>query len=331
MNNKERIKKLLRYAEEPYIYLDEMTVHILSVENCIKFMALLKDFYSDWSKQSNIVHLPKKQVFEASPYKGDHRVMPCTINYKNKITKAVKVIGTNEENSIIKDKISVGKSLLIHPEDNHIHAIFDACALSSFRTAAISVLAYKSINKQSSSIGIVGLGRIGFYTALILHKWLGVNHFYGFEVNDSQKNNFLELATIYMPEVCIEFDEIGKAEELCESLFVCTDSKKALLNRSNAKNIRFISSVGADANNLSEIDSSLINDRKIVTDFKHSMMLGDLQLWSSNNLIDENDVLELNQYIPKPDQKTLFISTGIAVQDALLSQFLYDIYQDQNS
>lgn len=159
-------------------------------------MEYLKKFYLSWSINETLVDLPKKQVFQSQQYRGDFRIMPCVINDPYNI-KSVKIIGTNEENKLIKDEISVGKSFLVHSYDNHIYAMFDVCALSSFRTAAISALAYSLLyNTSTKKVGLIGIGRIGFYTALILHKWLGVDNFYCDDISEKNKENVLALNAI---------------------------------------------------------------------------------------------------------------------------------------
>lgn len=321
------IKELLRLEDEEYIHFNELQIHDVLVDNVLEFMEYFKQFYVHWSEDKALVTLPKKQVFESKQNRGDFRVMPCIINDTYGI-KSVKIIGTNEENHVINDKISVGKSFLIHPHDNYIHAMFDVCVLSSFRTAAIAILAYHLVDQHTiSKIGIIGTGRIGFYTVLILCRWLGVNQFYCYDISEKSKENFLKLVELYMPGIQIDFTTIEDMGEVCDSVFVATDAEEAILDTDNSSNIRFISSVGADADNLSELDARVIEGRHILTDSYHSMMLGDLKRWKEKHIIDEKDVLELTGVLDRPNikkEKILFISTGIAVQDALVSQFIYD-------
>ena len=321
------IKELLRLEDEEYIHFNEVQIHDVLVENTSEFMEYLKQFYHQWEKNSTLVELPKKQIFESAYAHGDFRVMPCIINADYRI-KSVKIIGTNEENSIIKDKICVGKSFLIHPYDNYIYAMFDVCVLSSFRTAAISVLAYALLKHSAEAkIGIIGSGRIGFYTTLILHKWLGIDRFHINDISEKNKMHFLTLAEKYMPNATMHFINTKQMGTTCNSVFVATDSSTSILNKENAQNITFISSVGADANNLSEIDADLIDGRSIVTDSHHSMMIGDLKTWEKENIITKDTVVELPtllHHTMELEEKILFISTGIATQDALISQFIYD-------
>ena len=112
------IQDLLRLEDEKHIHFNELQIHDVLVENISEFMEQLKEFYQDWSNSNTLVNLPKKQIFQSKYSRGDFRVMPCIIN-ENYNIKSVKIIGTNEENRVIKDKICVGKSFLIHPYDNY--------------------------------------------------------------------------------------------------------------------------------------------------------------------------------------------------------------------
>lgn len=54
------------------------------------------------------------------------------------------------------------KSLYVDWYDNYTYAILDACVLSSFRTATISLLSFFLVfDKKKYSLGLLGLGRVG--------------------------------------------------------------------------------------------------------------------------------------------------------------------------
>lgn len=138
----EQIKTLLRLHDEPCQYISEMQAHAVLMRHSGEFFERLEALYRDWGAGALTVDLPVKQVFNRAGVAGDFRVMPCTIDAL--ALNAVKVIGTNEEQRHIRDKICVGKAMLIDPDDHHVFALFDVCALSSFRTAAIACLAYRA-------------------------------------------------------------------------------------------------------------------------------------------------------------------------------------------
>ena len=217
--------------------------------------------------------------------------------------------------------------LLIDWYDNYVYATIDACVLSSFRTAAISLLAYSLVYNKNDSIGLLGLGRIGFYAAIILHRWLGVNEIKCYDSNSIISEKFEKLIAFYAPNLSINILNSEDIISKSTSLFLATDSENSILNSKNSLHLKFVSSVGTDANNLSELDETLIDNFEIITDSVHSMLLGDMKTWKEKGLLLEENVTELKDIMNSSistEKNTLFISTGIAVQDALIGQFIVD-------
>lgn len=55
------------------------------------------------------------------------------------------------------------------------------------------------------------------------------------------------------------------------------------------------------------------------------MLLGDMKCWGEKELLSHNDLTLLKDIIcskVKLEEKILFVSTGIALQDALIAQFI---------
>ncbi|MCF6310508.1 MAG: hypothetical protein L3J19_08590 [Sulfurimonas sp.] len=323
--NTDELKLLLRLQDEPCIFISDIEAHDILMENSTEFMNELRSLYIDWGKGNKWVSIPKKKVIKTPSLAGDFRVMPCITDFSGGI-KAVKVIGTNEENRTIKDKISVGKMLLLDWYDNYTYAILDACVLSSFRTAAISLLSFSIVyDKTNDSLGLLGLGRVGFYSAVLLHRWLGITHINCYDNNPEISKKFKKLISYYAPELTINMLNKESVIKDSTSLFLATDSEIALLEEKNSSHLKFISSVGADADNLSELDESIINNRKIITDSIQSMLLGDMKIWSDKKLLSREDVVELKDiinYENRLNEHILFISTGVALQDAIIGQFI---------
>jgi ornithine cyclodeaminase/alanine dehydrogenase-like protein (mu-crystallin family) len=313
---------LLRLAPEPCIHFSEHQVHETLFTHAREFMDRLHTFYRDWQDETEI-DLPVKQVFSQPQLAGDFRVMPCTIA-KRKL-KMVKIIGTNEAQKTVIDKICVGKAALIDYYDNHIYALFDVCALSSFRTAAISCLAFQIGRKNHLPTGLIGSGRIGFYTAYLLHHWCHVDQLHVHDPCPENRQRFAQLCHHYLPNLAINQCSKDTLLDHCSALFLATTADTAICNRNNSGHLQFISSVGADADNLSEIDASLLTTHQLVTDSVQSACLGDMSRWNNDGLLAQN-LTELRTLHNMPlleTQKILFISTGVAVQDALTCQFIY--------
>ena len=313
---------LLRLAPEPCVHFSEQLVHEILCTHAREFMDRLNAFYHDWQDETEI-DLPVKQVFSQPQLAGDFRVMPCTIA-KRKL-KMVKIIGTNEARKTVVDKICVGKAALIDYYDNHIYALFDVCALSSFRTAAISCLAFQLGRKNHLTTGLIGCGRIGFYTAYLLHHWCHIDRLYVHDPSAENFQRFAQLCRHYLPELAVDQCTKDALLEHSSALFLATTADTAICNRNNSSHLQFISSVGADADNLSEIDASLLTTHQLVTDSVQSACLGDMSRWKNDGLLTQN-LTELRTLHSMPlldAQQILFISTGVAVQDALACQFIY--------
>ena len=331
-DNVNEIRHLLRLQDEPYTVVTDLQAHTLLMANTPEFMNQLKKVYREWVNNEKWVISPEKKIIKTPGINGDFRVMPCITDLGGRI-KAVKVIGTNEENKTIKDKISVGKMLLLDWHDNYVYAMLDACVLSSYRTAAISLLAFSLLTKHGQeNPGIIGMGRIGFYTAYILHHWLGIKTINCYDTNPQIIKKFQRLVSLYAPALQVHIMTNKTVIKQSTSIFLATDSETAILNAESSQHINFISSVGADADNLSELHESIIIGRKVVTDSIQSMLLGDMKVWHNKSLLLKEDVLELKDIIAtsdrsqnhRPQSNSLFISTGVALQDAIISEFLVD-------
>jgi len=325
-------KDLLRLHDEPCQYYNELQIHNELMRSGTKLMDYLEQVYESWSKNDKMVHQPDKQVFEIEGIRGDFRVMPCIFQpAENLPVKVVKVIGTNEEETVVKDKISVGKALLLNPKDNFVEAIMDVAALSSFRTASISTLAFKRLMgfkpEQKNIIGIVGAGRVGFYTAFILNQWLGVKNVMVTDINQNNIERFLSAKKHWASLLNVQVCSLKDISLSCDSIFLCTTSFSPILSAATVNGAKYISSVGADADNLSELDSCLIPGRQIIVDTMQGFHFGDLKRWKAKNLVNKKNVVEFRKIFNSsklPLKNVLFISTGAAIQDAITCHFIHE-------
>lgn len=319
-------KELLRLGNEPCKHISEIDIHDILMHNCCEFMHELAEFYHQWPDATDgntPIQLPVKQIFKQVGHAGDFRVMPCVIDSMQ--LKMVKIIGTNEEQHSVKDKICVGKAALIDYRDNYIYALFDVCALSSFRTAAIACLAYSIANLRLTDFTLVGCGRIGFYTAALLHRWLKINTIRIYDCDAKNLQRFHSLCSRYLPNLKLTSIDNHIQATATEAIFLSTTAAVPICNATNCKDVSFISSVGADADNLSELDSNLLHTHRLVTDSIQSICLGDMQRWKLSGQLQPHMITELKdaiQRLPK-NKKMMFISTGVALQDALACRFIY--------
>jgi ornithine cyclodeaminase/alanine dehydrogenase-like protein (mu-crystallin family) len=99
------------------------------------------------------IELPPKQLFCDEDPASDFRIMPCIIKGKTNTRKTVKIVGTNIRQQLAPDQITVGKAFNMHPQENFISHIFDACILSSARTGICATLAAYRVSFHCASDG----------------------------------------------------------------------------------------------------------------------------------------------------------------------------------
>jgi ornithine cyclodeaminase/alanine dehydrogenase-like protein (mu-crystallin family) len=159
---------VLRVHAEPCSYVDEPTVHELLTAAPAEYLAHVGRWLTLLAEGRATVEIPAKWIWTdtVEPDGGDFRVMPCVVRDSARIVKTVKVVGTNRRQREIPDQITVGKAFHLHPRENFITHVFEACLLSSARTGLCGALALSRLAPIRKRITIVGAGRVGYYAAL---------------------------------------------------------------------------------------------------------------------------------------------------------------------
>ena len=160
------LKEILRPAPEPVRLVDDALAHSILLADPAAYLAFLERELRDIASGDTALTLPPKAVFDDGPGKGDFRVMPCVTRGANRLVKTVKVVGTNLVQHDVPDQVTVGKAMLLHPEENYVTHLFDANALSSIRTGACVALAIRLLATRRRHLLFVGAGRVGFYGAV---------------------------------------------------------------------------------------------------------------------------------------------------------------------
>lgn len=324
------LEKLLRLQKEPCIFVNDIEEHHLLMEHREDYFKHFEEGFRFWAANPDKVMITPKQIYTSPEIKGDFRVMPCQIHVDEGSINTVKLVGTDEEERVVKDKISVGKAFIFHPTDNYIMGIFDACILSSIRTGACAALGFKYLGGNAKRVGIIGCGRVGYYSAEFISMFPSVETLVCYDTNPLNLECFKELVSVrgIKCEYPMTIDEVKRSSD---ALVLSTYSPVSLISGADLKsnNIQFISSSGADADNLSELDptvSEVIS--KVYVDTEHSLKVADLKRWKAQGLIRTEDVIELKEIIGgrhKPDMTKirLFVTTGFAFLDCLTLDYMY--------
>lgn len=317
------LEQILRVTPEPCEHFSDWHIHQRLVLDAPGFISYTLSAFAALADGSASVEMPPKQVFSDPISGGDFRVMPCVYREGNNIRKTVKLVGTNLAGRKVVDQITVGQAFLIDATDNFLSHSFDACLLSSARTGVCAALAVKLLGSRRTRIGIVGCGRVGYYSALYIHALGGVEQIIVEDVHPERARSLSNYFDAVLPDVSVVTGNPTETESL-DVLVYATDSREALY-QPGEKPVELVISLGADANDQSEIHSVCADQYDLFLDWPDTASYGDLRDWMARGLIKKEDFSDLVSVLRSgvvPGKPRLFVSTGIALLDNITIGYL---------
>lgn len=308
----------LRIHPEPHVVVDEATVHRLIDADPTRYLNEVRARLKAIATGEATVEMPPKRIFDDPVGPGDFRVMPCVVRHGGQADKIVKVVGTNIGGVIVPDQVTVGKALRLHPVENFVTHVFEACLLSSARTGASLALAIEALRPASDDIALVGCGRVAYYTARLLAREGRRLHLADLRPEHAQQmaDDLAEAGTpgrITVTEAPYEYDAIVLA----------TTSQVPILHPGDTT-ARLVVSCGADTDNQRELGEEWAVAADLYVDTRDSTHVGDLLAWSQSGITPEihGDLLDLVRAPIHAGARTVFISTGMALMDNVTIAYL---------
>lgn len=321
----EPLKRLLRVHPEPYEYINEETVHAVLTSDRPGYVGFLDERVADIGAGRAAVELPPKAIFAEGPDQGDFRLMPCVVRRTGKAVKTVKLVGTNTTQREVPDQITVGRAFRLHPSENYVTHVFEACLLSSARTGACAAIAAMRLAPRRERVTIVGAGRVGFYAALYLATLEGVEEIL---ILDAWPDRARAMAGHLTGELRCAVDGGGAATQLVDTdvLVLATTSRRPICAVGDVK-AALIVSVGADTFGQRELDGSWAGAGEVYVDTLDSVRVGDLRAWLDDGQIDAGGLVELIRLsdgagVREDGRVRIFISTGSALLDNLTIDYI---------
>lgn len=316
----------LRVGEEPCRHYTEVEVHAALTADPAGYFAFAKQIISALAAGRAEVTAPPKQVFVDPRTGGDFRVMPCELRLGSRVMKTVKVIGTNTVQRKVPDQITVGKVLVLDPEENYVSAVFDACLLSSARTGLCAALAIDVLARGRQRLVVIGSGRVGYYAALYAITACGVGQV---SFCDSVPGRAEDMAKWFggaFPGVQSDARTPG-AITAADVVILATTSAVPVASPP-CWGANLVISLGADTDTQAELDPAWARYADLYCDSLDSLRFGDLRAWSEAGQIDAASVTglleSLRQPPPASERPRVFVSTGHALFDNLTACYLLE-------
>ncbi|MDY6933997.1 MAG: ornithine cyclodeaminase family protein [Spirochaetota bacterium] len=262
--------------------------------------------------------------------KGDMRCMPVHIpSMKIAGVKNVTVHPNNKDMPVVMATIT-----LIDPDTGYPLAIMDGTHITKMRTGAAGGIAAKYLSREDSEIAtFIGTGdqaRTQLKALLIARP--RISKIIAYDVSKDSMKDFAQMVNNEYgldAEYTLSVDEAaGKADIITTTTPVRTPIVKAEHIRKGVH----INAIGADARGKQELDFEVLTQSRIIIDnWEQSSHSGEINVAVSKEVITQKDIYgDIGEIVTgqKPgressDQKTIFDSTGLAIQDITAAFEIY--------
>jgi alanine dehydrogenase len=282
------------------------------------------------------VQMPAKIYIFFKKYNGDLRTMP---SYLEKLDiSAVKIVNVHPDNRTKYNFPTVmAVIVLIDPKNGAPLAIMSGTTVTDMRTGASGGVAAKYLaRKDSKIVGLVGAGvqaRTQLMALLEVYKKLEEVKVWS-RSNETKQRFVAETEHAY-GHLCkiISVDTIKEAVEGADIVVTTTLSRQPLVMNDMVSSGTHFNCIGADAPGKEELDPAILKRAKIVVDdWEQASHSGEINVPLSQGIITKKDVwAEIGELAAglksgreRRDEITIFMSTGLAVQDAVTAKIAYD-------
>jgi alanine dehydrogenase len=257
--------------------------------------------------------------------KGDFRAMPAALPG----SAGMKWVNAHPQNRT--NNLPSVMAILIYndPETGYPLAIMDATGITASRTGAAAAIASKYLARTDTrTLGIIGAGSQA-YTQILAHiEIFGLDRINVYDLSEAAVDNLKNS----LPDVPIKSTSIEKAVH-SDILCTLTPSRQPVVKREWILPGTHINAVGADAEGKQELESSVLNEAKVVVDDIRQAASGgeiNVPIREGSYSIDKVHGVLAELVLGKKkgrisrEEITIFDSTGIAIEDIAVAGFLYD-------
>jgi len=282
------------------------------------------------------VQMPSKPYLFFEKFNGDLRVMP---SYLERIeVSAVKVVNSHPNNPSIYGLPTVMATIIfIDPKNGAPLAIMSGSCITAMRTGAAGGIAAKYLARRDSKvIGLIGAGtqaRTQLVALLSVYGKLEEVRVCD-KAKDVRDKFIAEMKPKYSHQCrLLPAESVKQAVEGADIAVTVTPSKSPLVMNEWVKPGAHFTCIGADAPSKEELDPKILTRAKIVVDdLEQALHCGEIGVPLAKGLIKRDDIWgDLCEIVAglkagrvSQNEITAFISTGMAIQDAVTAKLVYE-------
>ena len=213
-------------------------------------------------------------------------------------------------------------------------AVMESGSITALRTAAATAVAAKFLaRKDARTVTLVGCGVQGEMQLEALHAVLAFERVWLVDTVATRAEALAErIAARHGVDAKARTNLRGVLSE-SDVCVTCTPSRRAFVARDDVAPGTFVAAVGADSQGKQELDPALLAHATLVVDvLEQCAEIGELQHALASGLMTRADVhAELADVVTgrrpgrtRPDEITVFDSSGTALQDVAAARAVYD-------
>ncbi|MGQ9642205.1 MAG: ornithine cyclodeaminase family protein [Candidatus Bathycorpusculaceae bacterium] len=256
--------------------------------------------------------------------------------YLKKMNVAItKVFGIFPKNAEFNLPTTVATLLFYDLETGKVTTVIDAVYLTALRTGAVSGIATKYLSrKDSKNVGIIGCGMQGRTQLSAVREVRKIEKVFAFDKLPGAKKTFAEEMSKKLGIDVIPVDSARYAVKDADIVITATTSTEPVIKGEWLSEGVHINAIGSYYPNTRELDTETIVKSKLVVDLKKAALkeAGDIILPINEGAITKKHIYaELGEIVTgkKPgrvndDEKTVFKSVGLAIQDAAVARRIVD-------
>ena len=227
-----------------------------------------------------------------------------------------------------------GAVLLCNGCDGSVLAVLDSIEITLGRTAAASALAARYLARSDARTMLVcGCGDQGRAHARAFNEVLPLCELVAWDKNFAKAQVFArEMGEVLQLE-SRAVSELREGSLMSDVIVTCTTSPKPILGLSDVASGAFVAAVGADSPDKNEIAPGLMAKATVVADVhQQCITMGDLKHAIDAGVMSADDVhADLGDLVTgrkkgrkRPDEITIFDSTGTALQDVASAAIAFE-------
>ena len=281
--------------------------------------------------------MPAKIYLNIPEYQGDYRAMPAYING----IAGLKWVSTYPNNRQYNLPNVMATIILSDPDTGYPLAIMDGTYITAIRTGVAGGIAAKYLARKGSSIiGVIGAGRQAETQLLAIAAVLPeINEV---KVFDQYSEIGIRYAIKMTAKLNVKISSVETISEAAESdiLVTTTPSREPIIRKQYVKPGTHINAIGADAKGKQELDPDLLASAKIIVDdIEQACHSGEINVPLSKKQISIDNIYgTLGEVITgtkkgreNEQEITIFDSTGLAIQDMICAQLVYEKAMKKNN